>query len=387
MSICYDVRFPELYPRSPCRGDEFPVRAGRVPVVETGVDHWEPLLRARAIESPRRSSSPRRSGGPGRAGSAGTTVTAWSPTRGDDDAEAPEGVRGDLRQPTGTGRARPGGFLPSLSHRRLQPFLSTPNPLTAFPLSLSGRAQPFRTMVRCPARSHSGYASGSRPSVGLSFGPLAPIHPSKGWSRQGQTAGNGGTQSSGPHRSQGRGRPSCRRTGLHPSPEPAGTLTSRRRHSSRSAGTGARWRSCSCSRPSSCRRDRQIAPAHAGTGLRSQMVQLTNDDRTDKDRSALELDLQLSRGLRQEALAGHGGRGGISRTDELAAKLKGKDWSAGGENVGIIEPPAPRSRLHGFDAAPPEHPEQGVRSHRDRRRRVRRELLGDRHLLRLALPT
>ena len=28
-----------------------------------------------------------------------------------------------------------------------------------------------------------------------------------------------------------------------------------------------------------------ITPAHAGTGLRSQMFQLTNDDRTDKDAS------------------------------------------------------------------------------------------------------
>ena len=77
-----------------------------------------------------------------------------------------------------------------------------------------------------------------------------------------------------------------------------------------------------------------ITPAHAGTGLRGQMVQLTNDDRTDKDRSALELDLQLSRYARKHS-QDMADAGGIFHTDDLAAKLKGKDWSAGGENVGM----------------------------------------------------
>lgn len=50
LSICYDVRFPELYGRL--------VRAGAqviaVPsafTAQTGKDHWHPLLRARAIET------------------------------------------------------------------------------------------------------------------------------------------------------------------------------------------------------------------------------------------------------------------------------------------------------------------------------------------------
>jgi uncharacterized protein YkwD len=77
-----------------------------------------------------------------------------------------------------------------------------------------------------------------------------------------------------------------------------------------------------------------ITPAHAGTGPRGQMVQLTNDDRTDKDRSALELDLQLSRYARKHS-QDMADAGGIFHTDDLAAKLKGKDWSAGGENVGM----------------------------------------------------
>ena len=77
-----------------------------------------------------------------------------------------------------------------------------------------------------------------------------------------------------------------------------------------------------------------ITPAHAGTRLRSQIVQLTNDDRADKDRSALELDLQLSRYAKKHS-QDMADAGEIFHTDDLAAKLKGNDWSAGGENVGI----------------------------------------------------
>jgi len=50
MSVCYDLRFPELY-------RILAVRGARVIVVpaaftlHTGKDHWEPLLRARAIEN------------------------------------------------------------------------------------------------------------------------------------------------------------------------------------------------------------------------------------------------------------------------------------------------------------------------------------------------
>jgi predicted amidohydrolase len=50
MSVCYDLRFPELY-------RILAVRGARVMVVpsaftlHTGKDHWEPLLRARAVEN------------------------------------------------------------------------------------------------------------------------------------------------------------------------------------------------------------------------------------------------------------------------------------------------------------------------------------------------
>jgi len=50
LSICYDLRFPELYQALAHRG----ARILAVPsafTVETGRDHWEPLLRARAIET------------------------------------------------------------------------------------------------------------------------------------------------------------------------------------------------------------------------------------------------------------------------------------------------------------------------------------------------
>jgi len=50
LSICYDLRFPELYRALAARG----ARIAAVPsafTLETGKDHWHPLLRARAIEN------------------------------------------------------------------------------------------------------------------------------------------------------------------------------------------------------------------------------------------------------------------------------------------------------------------------------------------------
>lgn len=49
LTVCYDLRFPELYRRLALRG----ARLITVPsafTLETGQDHWEVLLRARAIE-------------------------------------------------------------------------------------------------------------------------------------------------------------------------------------------------------------------------------------------------------------------------------------------------------------------------------------------------
>jgi nitrilase len=50
LSICYDLRFPELYQALARRGAEI-LAVPSAFTVETGRDHWEPLARARAIET------------------------------------------------------------------------------------------------------------------------------------------------------------------------------------------------------------------------------------------------------------------------------------------------------------------------------------------------
>jgi len=50
LSICYDLRFPELYRALTSRGAEL-IAVPSAFTPQTGRDHWEVLLRARAIES------------------------------------------------------------------------------------------------------------------------------------------------------------------------------------------------------------------------------------------------------------------------------------------------------------------------------------------------
>ncbi|HEY3253070.1 MAG TPA: carbon-nitrogen hydrolase family protein, partial [Polyangiaceae bacterium] len=50
LSICYDLRFPELYRGLVSRGANVLLVPAAF-TVQTGKDHWHPLLRARAIES------------------------------------------------------------------------------------------------------------------------------------------------------------------------------------------------------------------------------------------------------------------------------------------------------------------------------------------------
>jgi predicted amidohydrolase len=50
LSVCYDLRFPELYREMAVRGAEF-IAVPSAFTPQTGRDHWEVLLRARAIES------------------------------------------------------------------------------------------------------------------------------------------------------------------------------------------------------------------------------------------------------------------------------------------------------------------------------------------------
>ncbi|MBX2812864.1 MAG: carbon-nitrogen hydrolase family protein [Myxococcales bacterium] len=50
LTICYDIRFPELFGELTLRGAEI-ICVPAAFTVPTGRDHWEPLLRARAIEN------------------------------------------------------------------------------------------------------------------------------------------------------------------------------------------------------------------------------------------------------------------------------------------------------------------------------------------------
>jgi predicted amidohydrolase len=50
MTVCYDLRFPELYVALVERGAQL-LTVPSAFTLTTGKDHWKPLLRARAIES------------------------------------------------------------------------------------------------------------------------------------------------------------------------------------------------------------------------------------------------------------------------------------------------------------------------------------------------
>ncbi|GIF00409.1 carbon-nitrogen hydrolase family protein [Paractinoplanes rishiriensis] len=51
LSVCYDLRFPELYRRLAVEGDARILVVPAAFMLHTGRDHWEVLLRARAIEN------------------------------------------------------------------------------------------------------------------------------------------------------------------------------------------------------------------------------------------------------------------------------------------------------------------------------------------------
>ena len=50
MSVCYDLRFPELYAALVKKGAQI-ITVPSAFTLMTGKDHWYPLLRARAIET------------------------------------------------------------------------------------------------------------------------------------------------------------------------------------------------------------------------------------------------------------------------------------------------------------------------------------------------
>lgn len=122
MSICYDVRFPELYRALSIQGSTivFVPAAFRY---ETGVDHWEVLLRARAIEDQAfvvAAAQWGTWGPPGRTRrNFGHSLVAdpW----GRCIAAAPDGVGVTFAELELEEVQRIRGILPALRHRRLDP--------------------------------------------------------------------------------------------------------------------------------------------------------------------------------------------------------------------------------------------------------------------------
>jgi predicted amidohydrolase len=116
LSVCYDLRFPELYRILAVRG----ARILAVPsafTAATGRDHWEPLLRARAIENQAFVLAPNQVGeAPPHFHSHGhsTIVDPW----GDVLATAPDGECFAAADLDFAAQDRVRGSLPSLANRR-----------------------------------------------------------------------------------------------------------------------------------------------------------------------------------------------------------------------------------------------------------------------------
>jgi uncharacterized protein YkwD len=78
-----------------------------------------------------------------------------------------------------------------------------------------------------------------------------------------------------------------------------------------------------------------IDQARAGDTVqnRAEMLQLTNEDRVDRDRHELRLNDRLSRYARRHSRE-MAERGELFHTPDLADKLRGTGWTIGAENVG-----------------------------------------------------
>jgi predicted amidohydrolase len=117
LSICYDLRFPELYRRLSARG----ARVIAVPSAftdRTGKDHWEVLLRARAIENLAYVVAAAQWGehGPGRASHGhAMIVDPWGAIL----AQAPDGEGVAIAELDFERQDRLRRQLPALSHVRL----------------------------------------------------------------------------------------------------------------------------------------------------------------------------------------------------------------------------------------------------------------------------
>ncbi|HYN68777.1 MAG TPA: carbon-nitrogen hydrolase family protein [Candidatus Eisenbacteria bacterium] len=115
MTICYDLRFPELYRALALRGAEVLAVPSNF-TERTGRDHWEVLLRARAIENGAWVIAPSQIGGPPGQPSFGRTmiVDPWGTVV----AQAPDRV-GIIRADIDTDRvASVRRQIPALANRR-----------------------------------------------------------------------------------------------------------------------------------------------------------------------------------------------------------------------------------------------------------------------------
>jgi predicted amidohydrolase len=119
LSICYDLRFPELYRALAARGaDVLWVPAAFT--VPTGRVHWQVLLRARAIENTCYVVAPAQVGAHGsRRESYGHAVIIdpWGDVLADAGGTEPGVVMAEV---SGARLAEVRGQIPSLKHRRLE---------------------------------------------------------------------------------------------------------------------------------------------------------------------------------------------------------------------------------------------------------------------------
>jgi predicted amidohydrolase len=126
MSICYDIRFPELYRQLAMRGAEI-VSVPSAFTLATTRDHWEVLLRARAIENQCFIVAPNQIGthpGGYRSGGRSMIVDPWGLVL----ATAPDvetAVVADLNPEVLRDVRR---RLPALTHRRPEVYGSLPAP-------------------------------------------------------------------------------------------------------------------------------------------------------------------------------------------------------------------------------------------------------------------
>ncbi|HEX2568727.1 MAG TPA: carbon-nitrogen hydrolase family protein [Polyangia bacterium] len=117
LSVCYDVRFPELYRRLAEQGARLLVVPSAF-TLDTGKDHWHVLLRARAIENQAFILAPAQHG---RHGEKRLTyghsliVDPWGTVL----AEAADGVGVAVAELDFERQARVRSILPALTHRRL----------------------------------------------------------------------------------------------------------------------------------------------------------------------------------------------------------------------------------------------------------------------------